>query len=505
MKARYFKHGIILVLLSSTRILSQTLDNSSFREALTERRTTSLGSIRIGNDNCINYTVISEDTPIKNDNNQIIGTIYSFSYLKKDGSNNRPVTFLFNGGPGSSSLWLHMGLGPKKVTMENEVNPKNTPPFEYEDNTDTILDCTDLVFVDPVGTGYSRILGAGKPADFYGVGQDAESLAQFMERWLFRHNRWNAPKYLIGESYGTARIILLAKALTGGPFYPGKLRGITINGMVMIGADIGYVKTFQNIETQIDDYIGALPSLAATAWYHQKAGKNSSLSSFYTGAKKFADTTYKEILKNVLNKKPISGIKRAYIINQLTYFTGLDKTFFKDKLYISKEKFIASLVPDMQIGLYDSRYTLGLVKHFVNDPVANDAAVSLYTPMFIGSFNQYLQNDLGVHIEDPYQVITWKDLSFDWDFKRNNTPAKYRFVDDLSDVMSTNKYMKVLIASGYYDLATPGSAAFNLIQSSAADQKRIQFKYYESGHMLYIGKTVKEFSNDIRKFVLDGN
>ncbi|MFS4432165.1 S10 family peptidase [Chryseobacterium sp. S90] len=502
MKVRNLKPVMIIMLLSYEGICAQSLCTDIDKHPLTERRATSVGNIKI-NGNCINYTVTSEDIPIKNDDNQIIGAIYSFSYIKKEGDKNRPVTFLFNGGPGSSSLWLHMGLGPKKVVMNSDVNPKNIPPFEYQENPDSILDCTDLVFVDPVGTGYSRILGAGKPTDFYGVEQDAESLAQFIERWLIKHNRWNAPKYLIGESYGSARITLLAKTLTGGPLYSGKLRGITINGMVMLGTDIGYIKSVQNVETQVERFVGELPSLAATAWYHQKAGKNLTLNSFYTEAKEFADTEYKEILKVVLNKRSISPKKKAYIISKLTYFTGLDKLFFKDEFYITKERFTSSIIPDIQVGLYDSRYTLSSIQHHVKDPVANDPAMSQYTPVFIGSFNQYLKNDLLIHIEDPYQVITWKNLSFNWDYKRNNISEKYRFADDLSDAMSVNKYMKILIASGYYDLVTPGSSAFNVIHSSSVDQKRIKFKSYESGHMLYIGKTGKEFSNDIRDLIVE--
>ncbi|WP_267406575.1 MULTISPECIES: hypothetical protein [unclassified Chryseobacterium] len=336
----------------------------------------------------------------------------------------------------------------------------------------------------------------------YGVEQDAESLSQFIERWLIKHKHWDSPKYLIGESYGSGRVSLIAKNLTGGPLYPGKLRGITINGIIMLGNNLVYVKPVQNTDSRISTLADELPSLASTAWYHQKAGQHLALDVFYKEAKSFADNEYRKVLMTILNKKEISAEKRKEIIEKLAYFTGLEKGLFKDELYISKEKFATNLISGTQIGLYDSRYTWTNTVKTINDPVANDAAMAQYTPVFVGSFNKYLQNDLSIDISDPYKIISWKNLNFNWDYNRSNVSDKHRFVDDLSDVMATNKYLKLLVASGYYDLITTPSAAFNVLQNSSVDQNRVIFKNYKSGHMLYIGKTSKEFSDDIRDLIL---
>ncbi len=183
----------------------------------------------------IAYTATAGDTFVTNVSGDVVGDFFSFSYIRDDiASAPRPVLFVFNGGPGSASLWLQMGIvGPKRVVLSDWVNPSVVPPFKIEDNPDCLLDVADIVFIDPVGTGYSRIIGKGTPRDFFGVDEDVSSVAQFVERWLDRHNRWNSPKYIMGESYGSFRAAILPRALMGGPTYMGVMRGITLNGIVI--------------------------------------------------------------------------------------------------------------------------------------------------------------------------------------------------------------------------------------------------------------------------------
>ncbi|RYG47258.1 septum formation initiator, partial [bacterium] len=218
----------------------------------------------------IRYTALAGPTKMTNLGGDPIGEIFSFTYLKEGKPEaRRPVMFVFNGGPGSSSIWLHMGVvGPRRVVLDREVDPSPVPPFRVEDNPDCLLDVADLVFIDPVGTGFSRILGKGRPEDFFGVDEDADSMAQFIERWLTKHGRWDSPKFLMGESYGSARAALLPRALMGGPTYTGQLRGITVDGIVLLGTTMESPANPVDEDERLARVSRALPSLAATAWYH---------------------------------------------------------------------------------------------------------------------------------------------------------------------------------------------------------------------------------------------
>ena len=248
----------------------------------------------------IAYTAIVGETYLHNRAAKPIGSIFSFSYIKAGPADpKRPVLFVFNGGPGSSSLWLHMGVvGPKRVALDREVNPSNTPPFGLVDNPYSLLDVADLVFIDPVGTGWSKVVGKGVNADFWGVDEDADTVAQFIELWLSEHGRWNAPKFVMGESYGSVRAAVLPRALMGGPMYVGMMRGITLNGVILLGTTLG-ARTGGG-EAGGDDLRQALtlPAMADTAWYHgriDRRGRN--LETFHAEVLAFARGDYFESLK----------------------------------------------------------------------------------------------------------------------------------------------------------------------------------------------------------------
>ncbi len=189
----------------------------------------------------VRYKTEAGETHLTDSAGRPVGSLFSFSYLKEGPIlPARPVMFVFNGGPGSSSLWLHVGaVGPERIVLDQEINPSNTPPFGLANNPYSPLDVADLVFIDPIGTGFSQAIGSGENQDFYGVDEDANSIAQFIELWLSRHHRWTAPKYLMGESYGSIRATVLTRALLGGPLYTGVMRGITLHGVILLGTIIG--------------------------------------------------------------------------------------------------------------------------------------------------------------------------------------------------------------------------------------------------------------------------
>lgn len=242
-----------------------------------------------------------------------IGSIFSFTYLRTDRTDaSRPVLFIFNGGPGSSSLWLHMGaIGPRRVELDHEVDPSNVPPFGVVDNPNSVLDVADLVFLDPVGTGFSRIVGEGTPADFFGLDADANAVAQFIELWLTEHGRWNSPKFVMGESYGSIRAAVLPRALMGGPTYTGVMRGITLDGIVLLGTTLDPRDTagVHPPDEALDAALG-LPSIAATAREHGRGSKQEmDLDALYDETTAYATTEYAEALRTLATGSlgPIGG------------------------------------------------------------------------------------------------------------------------------------------------------------------------------------------------------
>lgn len=462
----------------------------------------------------LSYTAIAEETYLTDSRGDPIGSIFSFSYINEGrdaaAGHSRPVLFAFNGGPGSSSIWLHMGvLGPKIVELDAEVNPSNLPPFPVRNNPNSILDVADLVFIDPIGTGYSRPIGKGRYQDFFGVDEDAEATAQFIERWLTRHNRWNSPKYVIGESYGSQRASVLPRALMGGPFYTGRLRGITLNGIILLGTVLGAPKD-DGMPRDLDGPAIAtalmLPSLAATAWYHEKIDrKGRSIEQFDAEVSRFALGEYAAALAKESNGT-LRADERKAVAARLVDYTGLPAATFATELKVALMPMANSLLADrgVQVGAYDSRYTLPGASS-LGDPVADDAAMVRYVPGFVSAFNQMLADDLKVDMDRPYGAIVWKDiLETGWTWKRSGVPEGQTFAQDLVGGMRRTPQMRVFVASGYYDLVTtPTRARWDMMKASPP-KDRIIFKSYPSGHMLYLGGGAKEFADDIRGFIAQG-
>jgi len=463
----------------------------------------------VANGERITYDAIAGETLLTDLNGDPTARIFSFTYKRTDVDDpNRPVLFIFNGGPGSASLWIHMGaIGPRRVVLDAEVNPSNVPPFGLESNPDSVLDVADPVFIDPVGTGFSRPADGVDPKRFWGVDEDAESVAQFIELWLSEHGRWNSPKYVLGESYGTMRAAVLPRALMGSPIYNGVMRGITLDGIILLGTTLGGRggEGEPSAEETAAQQARTLPGLAVTAAFHGKASTASTApDTIYGEAEAYARGPYKAALFKLQNGT-LGEAERQAVMAELTRFTGLDASEIGEDLHIGEREFAKLVLKDqgLEAGMYDSRYTLPLA-NTGNDPVADDPAMGRYVPGFVTAFNQMLRDDLDVEIARPYRAIYWKDLLQNWNWQRRGVAPGQSFAVDLAWSMRRNPDLRLFVASGLYDLVTTPAEAYAQIADSGVPQDRVRFEDYPSGHMLYLGGTAEAFADDLREFLTAG-
>lgn len=459
------------------------------------------------NGETVSYTAIAGDTWLRDMDGKPTASIFSFSYLRTDVQDTaRPVVFVFNGGPGSASIWIHMGaIGPRRVVLDADVNPSNVPPFGLEDNPNSILDVADLVFIDPVGTGFSVPLEGTDPKAFWGVDEDAESIAQFIELWLSEHGRWNSPKYVLGESYGSIRAAVLPRALMGGPIYNGLMRGITLDGIVLLGTTLDARQTGDASPAPAAvaaKQARVLPGLAATSVYHGlvDAPPGGAVEA-YKAADAYARQTYEPALR-AHHEGTLAPEQRAIVLKELARLTGLGESDIGDDLHIDERAYakVALRGRGLEIGMYDSRYTLPLANSG-GDPVADDPAMTRYVPGFIAAFHQMIRDDLDIQLGRPYASIRWRELLFGWNWSRKGVAEGQSYATDLAWAMRRNPDLRVLVASGYYDLVTTPADARASIAAAGLPQDRVTFTDYESGHMLYLGGTAQAFSDDLRDFL----
>lgn len=457
----------------------------------------------------ITYTATAGDTYITNLENEPIARFFSFAYAVEGGTIERPVLFVFNGGPGSASIWLHMGaIGPKRLVLDQEVNPSNTPPFGLRDNPFSLIDVADLVFIDPVGTGYSQAVGHADEKEFFGVDADAESIARFIELWLTKNGRWNSPKYLLGESYGAGRAAILPRALMGGSTYMGVMRGITVDGIILVGPalippPIGEKR--KNDPVGPDPRAGlSLPSLAATAWYHNKIDRRGqSVAALYDEVTEFAATTYADAVYR-LDQGRLSNPEINTVAARLAAYTGMPAELWVDNdLRLENGRFLKAVLAEdgLEAGVYDSRYTLPLANSG-GESVADDPAMGRYVPGFVAAFHDMIGDVLQVRMDVPYNAIRWEGLNFVWDYQRRiGPPVENGYAGELAVAMRRNPKLKVLVTAGLYDMATPPAAAEYAIRKAMMPLDRVIFRNYESGHMLYLGDTASAFANDVHAFI----
>jgi carboxypeptidase C (cathepsin A) len=444
-------------------------------------------SIKIGGQT-IPYKAIAGTILLKNEKEEPQALIYSTSYIRTDtkDTSQRPISFIYNGGPGSASVWLHMGaFGPRRVVTPNaESTPP--PPYKVADNAGTLLDKTDMVFIDPVGTGYSRAVGKAQDKDFWGIDEDVKSLAQFITLYVNRNSRWNSPKFLIGESYGTFRSAALGNYLQ-------QHDGMDFNGIDLISSvlDLGTL-SFQPGSDM--PYILYLPSYAATAWYHKiLKDRPENLAAFIEEARKFAQTEYAPAL---MKGSRLSAAEKAEMAKKLSRYTGLSEDYLiKADLRVKLGQFMEELQRNrgLTTGRLDSRYT-GFTYDLLSEFAESDPQSAAVTGAFTATFNSYVRDELKFVQDRNYHAIS-EGVGSNWDWKhqtgrgRGFFPGSPNVEGDLAQAILSNPHLQVEVENGYYDMATPFFATEYTMEHLGLPeqlQKNIRLNYYDAGHMMYL-------------------
>ncbi|MEQ0560406.1 peptidase S10 [Amycolatopsis sp. NEAU-NG30] len=420
--------------------------------------------------------------------------VFITSYTLDDADpGTRPVTFAFNGGPGSSSIWLHMGLlGPRRV-LSGDVDDLVPPPYGLADNPETLLAHSDLVFIDPVSTGYSRVAGGEESKDFHGFKGDIESVGEIIRLWVSRHQRWLSPKFLAGESYGTLRAAGLAAHLQD-------RHGLYLNGLLLISSvlDLG---TLQFTEGNDLPYSLYVPTYAAIAHYHGLHGDRP-LDDVLADAEDFAA---KELPWALARGARLSTQDRTEAVATLASLTGLSESYVdRVNLRIEHVRFFTELLRDrgLVVGRMDGRFTTwepdGGREHMSDDP-----SISRVVGAYAASFNHYVRAELGYENDLPYEIInedTFKAWSYA-DFEGRSVSV----VDSLSAAMRANPHLKVHVAFGHYDGATAYFAAEHVLAHLQIPEElrdNIDTAYYPAGHMMYIHEPTRlQQAKDLAKFV----
>lgn len=451
----------------------------------------------------IKYTVTAGETYVRDKDGEPKAGIFTFAYTKNDVDEDevRPVTFLWNGGPGSASLWLHMGsFGPKRVSVPSDASHSGAPPYRVLAAPETILDVTDLVFIDPVGTGFSRALGEHESKEFWGLKEDARSMAEFIRTWVTENGRWNSPRFLLGESYGTTRAAAVANILEG-EFM------MSLNGIIFISQALDYQGSTPYIRDNIIAHITYLPTMSAAAWYHNKISpKPLNLEAFLDESRAFA---MDELLPALFKGNALGDATRAHIRDRLAYFTGLSPEYIeRANLRVQGRRFAKELLREdgLAIGLLDARYTSDEIDDLNADP-AGDAADHAISSAFKSALMAYMYDDLGVDWDRLYLAPADEELSGQWRYRtvpdgKSYEPMFVNTARDLASALRINPDSKVLLAAGYYDLVTPFFDAEYTLNRHDIRSDRVIYKYYRGGHMMYVNEPSRTtLLEDTRKFI----
>jgi len=451
----------------------------------------------------INYKAIASETYLTDATGMPVASIWSVAYIKENTTDqkNRPVTFVFNGGPGSASMWLHMGLfGPKVVKVNSDAKEDDgAAPYNLTRNDQGLFDLTDFVFVDPVGTGYSRTVGKGKNENYWGLNEDAASIAKFIRQWITRNNRWFSPKYIAGESFGTTRAVAVANALEGGG------QNMALNGLILISQALDYAGS-TSVHDNITSYLTYLPSMAATAWYHKKAGQEKTLEAFVEECRNF---TYNEYAPILYKGSLLSDTERNKAAEKLSYFTSLSKEYIlTSNLRILMPRFQKQLLADkgLAVGRLDGRFMGDEVDKLSERPHLGDPSSYQISGAYTAALNYYFATELNVKMDRPYltsngnigRLWNWRTVpkgSY-WE------PTPVSVSRKLAETMRRNPEMKVMVANGYYDLICPFFDAEFTFTRNGIQRDKIDMYYYEGGHMMYTHEPdFIKLSKDIRTFL----
>ena len=475
-----------------------TSDDSAMKEtsSVTEH------TIRLGGQ-VIPYRATAGTIQIRNDAGEPIGLMYAVAYTRTDvrDPSTRPVSFFYNGGPGSASMWLHMGaFGPRRVaTPDGEFTAP--PPYQLVDNTESLLDKTDMVFIDAMGTGYSHVTGKGKASDFDGIDEDMTSFGQFINTWISRNDRWNSPKFLMGESYGTFRSAVLGN-------YLHNRYSMHLNGIVLISSvlDLSSI-TFGAGDDRVYQYY--LPSYAAVAWYH-KALKDrpAKVDAFVEEARQYARGDYATAL---FKGDRIPPAEAAAVAKRLSYFTGLSEDYLlKAHLRVTLGQFNVELLRErgLTTGRIDARFT-GYTRDLLSESAQGDPEGPAVGGAFTALLNQYNHDELKFGMNEEYHNTSGGNGSWNWTRGgrggRGGFPGAPNVLGDLAQAMVTNPRLLVEVENGYFDMATPFFATeFTMDHLDLPDALKghVQEKYYESGHMIYLNDASRaKLHDNIAAFV----
>lgn len=446
----------------------------------------------------LSYTVTTGFMPIANNRTGEVEAKLFYMAYTLDGTTDpakRPLMVSFNGGPGSASVWLHLGaLGPRRVKMlDNGFMPP--PPYELEDNASTWLTETDIIFIDPVGTGYSRATKPEYGQKFWGVNGDIESMGECIRMYLGRADRWASPLFLVGESYGTTRAAGLSNYLFE--------HGIGLNGVVLVSTvmNFGSIRFAENNEMPI---VLIFPSYTATAWYHKKLPPEQQrrpLRDVLRDSEKFAAT---EFLPALVRIDKLTAQEKQDLLSKFSTYTGLNTDFIdRANFRVELGEFLKELLRDQRrtVGRLDSRFT-GIDRDASGTNTEFDPSMTAIRPPYTAAFNDYVRRELNYRSDIEYWILGG-GINTPWNWNVDNGYADTSSA--LSSAMRKNPYMKVLIAQGYYDMATPYFAAEYSVSAMNLDpqiRKNISFEYYEAGHMMYIEKnSLRKLKDDAAAFI----
>jgi carboxypeptidase C (cathepsin A) len=449
-----------------------------------------------------------EKTPDKDKPEEAPATARMFyvAYFKKDAGAGRPVTFMYNGGPGSASMWLHMGsFGPRRVVTTDAQHDEGAP-YKIVNNDYSLLDVSDVVFIDAPGTGFSRIMGKDKEKAFWGTDQDAHAFERFIRRFLTKYDRWNSPKYLFGESYGTPRSAVLSA----------DLQNVDLNGIILLSQILSFDNSVDGpkFNPGVDQaYALALPTYAASAFYHHKLpSPPAALEPFLAEVEQYALGEYMTAL---LQGSELPDAKKQAVAEKLHEYTGLTVAYLlRANLRVAGGAFSKNLQLDDETttGRLDTRY-----KGPDLDPLSSDAEYdpqsNAISSAYTAALNQYMRTELKYGANQTYKPGAYGDDNFSWDLRHqapggppaNQQEGGTNVMPDLAYTMKSNPKMKVMLAGGYFDLATPyfeGKFEMHHLPIPQKLQANISYHYYQSGHMVYVNEEVlKQFHSDVAAFI----
>lgn len=452
-------------------------------------------SARIGGKQ-VNYTVTTGFMLIRNAaSGETEARIFYMAYTMDNPPSKRPLMFSFNGGPGSASVWLHMGaLGPRRVKM---LDDGLMPPAPYEtvDNDQSWLDQTDLVFIDPVGTGYSRATRPELASKFFGVNGDIDSIGEFIRLYLGRNERWNSPLYLVGESYGTTRAAGLSNHLFE--------RGIALNGILLVSTVLNFqsIRFAQNNDLPL---ILIFPSYTATAWYHKKLPTDLQNKPLRDVLRESENFVLNEYAPAMLKIDRLTSAEKTALLGNYSRYSGLSTEFVDyNNFRVDLDEFNKELTRKDRrtTGRLDSRF-LGYDRDSAGESPDFDPSMTAIRTPYTAVFNDYVRRELNFKVDTEYYILGG-GITSPWNWNTNNQYADTS--QALSSAMRKNPYMKIFVASGYYDMATPYFAAEYTVSAMNLDpqlRKNFSFAYYEAGHMMYIEKnSLKKLKDDAASFI----